>query len=417
MNLLRPPQGVLASAGGAACVVLALGGCATWQAPADVGDAALRARAMTATERDVRVTAAVLSAEDSRRLFGADVNGSGVQPVWIEVENRTSQPLSLLRSGTDPDYFSPLEVAWSMHIPLASGANARINDHFDRFGFRNPIPPGATRAGILFTNAQRRTRLLNVDLLGNRVLIPFSLFLPVPDDPEDERLPQRSFLHPDAPVTDYHDLAALRAALEKLPCCATDAGGSGRGDPLNAVFVGTLADIGAASVRRGYRNDAYPSDRAQRVFGREPNFVARKQAQAGTPATSIRLWVAPMRFDGKPVFVVQVGRPLGGRFVPRDAADVVLHDDVDEARNLLIQDMMYSGGLERLGFVGGVGAATEALPRSALAGARYHTDGLRAVLFFATRPLSLSDVQMLEWVPYLERREPAAREQGSDASQ
>ena len=148
----------------ALCVALAVAGCATWQAPAEVSDAALRARAVTATERDVRVTAAVLSAEDSRRMFGADLNETDVQSVWIEVQNRTSQPLWLLRSGTDPDYFSPLEVAWSLHTPLARGTNARIDDHFDRLGFKNPIPPGATRAGILFTNprapdeaAQRRS--------------------------------------------------------------------------------------------------------------------------------------------------------------------------------------------------------------------------------------------------------------------
>jgi hypothetical protein len=32
----------------------------------------------------------------------------------------------------------------------------------------------------------------------------------------------------------------------------------------------------------------------------------------------------------------------------------------------------------------------------------YHSDGLRAVLFFVTRPLSLADVQILDWVPALE---------------
>ena len=43
-------------------------------------------------------------------MFGVSVNESGVQPVWIEVENNTDQVLWLLRSGTDPDLFSPLEV-------------------------------------------------------------------------------------------------------------------------------------------------------------------------------------------------------------------------------------------------------------------------------------------------------------------
>jgi hypothetical protein len=59
---------------------------------------------------------------------------------------------------------------------------------------------------------------------------------------------------------------------------------------------------------------------------------------------------------------------------------------VDEARNHLVQEMMYSGGLDKLGF-------------ASAAAARERSDGLRAVLFFATRPLSLADVEILEWVP------------------
>jgi len=47
-----------------------------------------------------------------------------------------------------------------------------------------------------------------------------------------------------------------------------------------------------------------------------------------------------------------------------------------------------------------------------LGGARYQTDGLRAVLFLATRPLSLSDVELLDWAPYLEAPEPSARNEG-----
>ena len=143
-------------------------------------------------------------------------------------------------------------------------------------------------------------------------------------------------------------------------------------------------------------------DASQQVFGRGPDVVLRKQAQAGAPSTWMRLWLAPIRFEGRAVFLVQVGRPVGGRFVPRDAKDIVLHEDVDEARNLLIQDMMYSGGLDKLGFATGVGPASPTQPRTTLGGARYHTDGLRAVLFLATRPLSLSDVEFLDWAPYLE---------------
>jgi hypothetical protein len=389
---------------------LALTGCATWQSPADVSDTALRSRAVSEARHDVRVSAAVLGAADIRRMLGADLDTTDVQPVWIEVRNGTSQVLWLLRSGTDPDYYSPLEIAWSLHTRLDGGTNARIDGHLDRLVLKNPILPGATRAGILFTNPDRGTKLLNVDLLGGRTLIPFSLFLPVPGEAA-----MTPFRYPDAHIIDYPDVAAFRAALERLPCCATDAHGATPGDPLNVVFVGDLADISAAMVRRHYRRAARADDMVQQVFGRPPDAVLRKQAQAGAPSTSMRAWLTPIRFDGRAVFVVQTGRPVGGRFAPRGATEIVLHHDVDEARNLLIQDMMYSGGLDKLGFVTGVGEAAEMQPRSTFHGARYHTDGLRAVLFLATRPLSLRDVEVLDWVPYLERRAAGASEEKDDA--
>jgi hypothetical protein len=47
-----------------------------------------------------------------------------------------------------------------------------------------------------------------------------------------------------------------------------------------------------------------------------------------------------------------------------------------------------------------------AQPRLTAGGASYFTDGLRAVLFFATRPLTISDVHLLDWEPLLDEREP-----------
>ena len=56
------------------------------------------------------------------------------------------------------------------------------------------------------------------------------------------------------------------------------------------------------------------------------------------------------------------------------------------------------------------GGGVRQVPRVALlGGARYHTDGLRATLFLATRPLSLSDVEFLDWAPYLEVPDSPAR--------
>jgi hypothetical protein len=384
-----------------------LAGCSAWQPPAEGGDAAIRARAASVAKQDVTLSAAVLSTAESERLFGVNVNAIGVQPVWIEVTNGTSQPLALLRTGADPDYFSPLEVAWSLHEWLTPANNARIDDWFNRQGFKNPIPSGETRSGIVFANPARGTKLLNVDLLGNQSLVAFTLFLSVPDDAGDPSFARPLFVYPATAVTDYQDLTSLRAALERLPCCATDATGQGSGDPLNGIAIGDIDDFGAAVVRRNYRRNQQAIDNAQYGFGRIPDAVLRKQAQGGAPATWIRAWRTPISYRVRPVYVVQIGRPFGGRFASGDVSPV-LDEDIDEARNLVVQDCIYSEGLETIGFVGGVGPATRNQARITFGGARYFTDGLRAVMFFATRPLSLSDLKILDWVPFANFQEPAA---------
>jgi hypothetical protein len=239
--------------------------------------------------------------------------------------------------------------------------------------------------------------------------------VPVPDDVPDSRLALTLFQYPDSAVTDCRDLASLRAALERLPCCASDQHVTASADPLNVIVVGKLEDIGAAMVRRGYHRELRESDLAQWVLGRKPDVVLRKEAQAGAPLTSIRAWLAPIRFNDESVYVAQVGRPVGGRFARRGTGDDVLYADVDEARNFLVQDMTYSSGLEKLGFVNGVGPATQSSPRTTLNGAHYFTDGLRVVMFFVTRPLSFSKVEILDWAPFMELRDPAVREENGDA--
>jgi hypothetical protein len=143
--------------------MFSLVGCATWQAPESVDDSALRTRAISETVMDVTLSATVLGSNDSQRLFATDLNSTGVQPVWIEVKNNTSHTLWLLRAGTDPSYFSPLEVAWPLHTKFNKDGNAEIDKFFESISFTNPIPPGKTQSGILFTNRHKNTHVLNSD--------------------------------------------------------------------------------------------------------------------------------------------------------------------------------------------------------------------------------------------------------------
>jgi hypothetical protein len=95
---------------------------------------------------------------------------------------------------------------------------------------------------------------------------------------------------------------------------------------------------------------------------------------------------------------LQAGRPVGGRFAADD--DLVrLHPDVDRTRNLLVQDFMYSGGLEALAFASGAGKVSQVEPLPTDGGSGCFTDGMRAVLFLGTRPLAFSVVEILDWKP------------------
>jgi hypothetical protein len=389
-------------------LIPALSSCATWQAPPDSDDSDLRQRAVSAVVKDVRLSAAVLGADDSRRLFGEDINATDVQPVWIEVDNPTPHPLWLLRSGTDPDYFSPLEVAWSFHAPLGGQSNDALDKHFDSLDFFNPIPPGSTRHGIIFTNPHHQTRLLNVDLLGPHQIFPYTLFLPVPDEEPSRAVARIRASATESGTVDHRDAASLRSALKKLPCCATGPDGVAAGDPVNVVLVGSFEDVAAAFVRRGFRNAPRAFDDNQRLFGRPPDLVARKSVKAGAPANWLRLWLTPVRFQGQSVFAGQAGRPAGGRFAEIRDDDATLHPDVDEARNLLIQDLFYSGGLTRFGYETSLDTTAAARGADPPGSPGYTTDGLKAVLFFATRPMSIGDVRYLDWAPYLKHLESEA---------
>ncbi len=389
-------------------ICLSLAGCTTWVAPEHGDDSALRGRALSETVTDVRLSAAVLSAEDSKKLFGADLNARKIQPVWIEIENAGPDMLWLLRAGTDPDYFSPLEAAWPFHSFMGGRKNTAIDEHFDALDFPNPIPPFTTRSGVIFTNPHEQTRMLNVDLLGPGRIVPFTLFLPDPDNPPDEAAIRTMSRFSETVRLDIHTSAALRQKLQSSPCCTREREPDKAGDPLNLVLIGDFENVAAALIRRGYRINRNEFDDVQTLYRRQPDFVLRKSNQENAPVHWIRLWQAPFKYRGQPVWLGQTGRPVGGRFLPDKDRPIKLHADVDEARNLLIQDLIYSGGLASLGFVSGSGKYKAVHSDKSDLSDEYHTDGIRAVMFFAARPRSLSDFEILDWVPAIETREAEA---------
>ena len=71
--------------------------------------------------------------------------------------------------------------------------------------------------------------------------------------------------------------------------------------------------------------------------------------------------------------------------------------DIDEARDYLIQDLLESQKVAKIGFVEGVGKATPETPRYNLTDSPYWTDGLLVVFVFSEETIALDEVEVFDW--------------------
>ena len=379
-------------------LVMLVTACATpFERPESVDDALLRERARTVAEDGIRVSAAVPTVEESKAIFGVDLYAKGIEPVWLEVENGTQREILFLPTGMDAEYFAPLEVAFGFRRRFSRDSIARLDEHIESLNFRDPIPAGATVSGFVFTNQDKGAKVLNVDLLSRAWSKSVTLIVPIPGHEEAaERLMRIAFLGAVPGLSEVEDESRLRELLEQLPCCASSKDGE-PGEPLNVVFIGDLTDFAPGAQRRNYRYSEVPP---LYVFERPQDLSAAKQARwvAAQPHV-LRLWLTKIRFRGKEVWIGQTSTPLGGRFASRagDNRERLIEPDVDEARIDLVQDMLYSQALAKVGFVKGVGKVLASNPRATFRGGTYHTDGLRAVLHFAHEGVSLAEIEFFPW--------------------
>ena len=267
------------------------------------------------------------------------------------------------------------------------------------FPTRSRIVPGSTVSGYIFTNWKKGLKVIDIDLIGRKFTQNFTFFVPNPDTSlgqnfldRIERMYSASALEP------VKSEAELRMALERLACCVSGEDGMPTGEPLNVVVVGNLDDWISAFVRRGYQ---YQSLTPRYAFGRPQDVSVRKQDHGHTKsqAHTIRLWHTPIRYLDMPVWVGQTSSRLGGRFsdtVPPEAT-LPINYYVDEARIDLTQDLIYSQGLIKFGHVKGAGRSLPEQKNQSRDKIRYTTDGLRVVMVFENRPVSLDEIVFIDW--------------------
>ena len=398
-----------------------------------------RERVQSKFDDDVRVSVAVLSAAESRRLFGVDLALDRIQPVWVRVENHDTKAYWLLLSGLDSDHFSPLEAAYLNHYLFPGSTNREIDDLFRSLSFRNPIVSGASVSGFIFVNLDEGVKLVDIDLVSHGKFKYFTFFAPVPGLKADYYEVDFEKLIPEHDIVDV-DENQLRKALNDLPCCTTGKRGIKKGDPLNLVLIGNREDINAAFIRRGWlpAEQTYAKAVWKTIksfvfgsryrysplsplyfYGRSQDFAGQKPRHTIHQRNHLRVWLSPLRYQGKPVWVGQISRDIGVRFTMKTWPPVThkIDPDVDGAMFSLVEDLIYSQQLAKMGWVQGVGAATHSNPRKNLTGDPYFTSGFRAVLLFDSRPYSFDDIQYFEWdspISYRVKRSTISRQPDFD---
>jgi hypothetical protein len=384
------------------------------------------ARAQSGTQGQVRVSAAALSADESAAVYGSPLADKLIQPVWIQVENNDNVPYWLMFAGLDPNFFPASEAAEAMAVRSSPRKLAEMDRRFSELAFRNPVPPGGTVSGFVLTNLQEGVKLLQIDLFADRRSRSFSLLAPVPGlrtDYKKSGVFDRDYVAPGGSVVNFTSDAEFTAALESLPCCATNEDGSRNGDPLNLVIIGGIEDAFPSLVRRGWSptevtwkgsvmrimrsamsRERYPYAPISNLylFDRPQDIALQKARDNIHQRNHLRLWRSPMLYHGKPVWVGQVSRDIGSRLTIHSPTFTThkIDPDVDEAARALMEDLVYSQALRAIGLVKGVGAAPKSAPRENLTTDPYYTAGMRSVLLFDSTPTSLTEIEVLPWQPF-----------------
>jgi hypothetical protein len=390
-------------------------------------------RKVVQQDDELTVGVCVLDDREAHTFFGVPLARRGIQPVWLEITNHGKRPYRLRLASLDPNYYPPLEAAYFNHFTIgrrllafgllgwfflpmllilmpfkvyaAWAANRQMNADFEEHAIGwGLVRPGNSVTGFVFTTHDEGTKQVPVRLIGTEGTKEFSFSIAIPglkvdygDKGFDERILSAAAVECDE--------AELRRRLEAMPESTSNRGGTKTGDPLNLVAVGSFESIlqgfGArwdetetisfASCRRTARafllGSSYRYSPVSPLYldGRSQDFALQKARKTINQRLHLRLWLTPLRFQGKPVWIGQISRDIGVRFTLQtwNLTTHKIDPDLDDARDYVLDDLLESGRVSLVGYVGGAGRAERTAPRHNLTGDPYFTDGLRAIAVFS----------------------------------
>jgi hypothetical protein len=106
-----------------------------------------------------------------------------------------------------------------------------------------------------------------------------------------------------------------------------------------------------------------------------------------------------MTVEGRSLWVGQISRDIGIKFTTKSPYLVTheISENIDEARHYIVEDLVTSNAVEKIGYARVSEPTSLTVPRQNLTGDDYFTDGLMAVIFLADRYIPYNEIVLLDW--------------------
>jgi hypothetical protein len=391
-------------------------------------------RVQTQERNDLTVTLTVLSNKEAKKFYGTSLSKRGIQPLWLEVDNRSDNTYFLIPRNMDPNYYSAEEAAYMAHyrqgkqfleaglvgiiffpllilIPInvfaVRHANGKMDKIFSEVSMHSyVIQPGEKHAGFLYTSVDQGTKHVKVDLIGDQQREIFDFVVTVPGMKPDYTTKDFENRYPEDAIVQYTD-RDFPKHLAELPCCVTNKKGTRAGDPLNLVVIGELEDLITIFTSSGWdetsaltmssglsmakafftgENDRYSPVSPLYYKGHPQDIAFQKTRDNINQRLHFRLWYTPMRYNGKPVWMGAISRDIGVKFTLTTwyMTTHKIDPNLDDSRDYLLADLLEMQKVQKYGFINNPGLAAPGHKNKNLTNDPYFTDGKRLVIEVST---------------------------------
>jgi hypothetical protein len=337
----------------------------------------------------------------------------------MRVANNTAEEQWLLTANLDPDYFTADEAAYLFRRHWAGVSFTQRMQRFRDLAMRARLESGKSHEGHILIPRTEGGRFVEITINGNGHVRRFGFPMRTADGHFDFEKLNPTSTYANGKLANL-TRSQLRSRLEKLPSNASSPEGKPHGDPLNIVLIGEASQMMSAlsecgwsfthrvdwtTIRRemvaAMRGKAYLTAPVSplHLFGRQQDLAFQRSRSRISQRNHMRLWLAPYTVEGRSVWVGQVSRDIGVKLTSKSSTLTthVIDPMVDEARQFVLESLLFHYRIEQFGFVRASGPADREHPRVNLTDDPYITDGMRLIVFLSSKPIPAENVLNLGW--------------------